>query len=534
MTPPPPLSSALRGLPMIGKLTLAALGLATAALTLQLWPHWRTNPDLSHGYFMPLLFLLLLKESRSGTPRQVAPGLAGGLVLAALLTSALLALVAAGLYSASVGWSHALVSLSLVVAFTLFVGAAALVFAREPGHLVSCNWQLIVAAALWWLTTPLPPGTYTRLTLTLQLWVSEGVLQTLHLLGIAAIRQGNIIDLAATSVGVEEACSGVRSLISCVFAGMFFSATLVRRPWARALIIALAAPLALGMNFIRSLGLTLLANRQVDITGAWHDFTGFAVLGLTALALGSLAIALDRGGAAARTAPAAPVLPLRGHRAQWALGGSLVAAALMVGALAWNNRPLTKTSAPVPNLAALLPDAPTGWQMSNSDLFEFRGTLRTEYLAQRNYRCPASHGRPPTELVLYVAYWRAGQAPVSLVAAHTPDACWPGAGWSVQPNTHPRVALTSADRPLPTAEYRIFDLRGLPYHVWYWHVHDGQPIAYRDPYSALELLRIAWRFGFRRDGDQVFIRVSSNRPWEEIQDEALLRDFFARVRPLGV
>src|SRR5690606_39079118 len=140
------------------------------------------------------------------------------------------------------------------------------------------------------LTTPLPPGTYSRLTLSLQLLVSEGVLRMLHLLGIAAIRHGNIIDLAHTSVGVEEACSGIRSLISCVFAGMFFSATLVRRPWARAWILALAAPIALAMNFVRSLGLTLLAYKGVDISGAWHDLTGFAVLGVTAVMLGGLAL----------------------------------------------------------------------------------------------------------------------------------------------------------------------------------------------------------------------------------------------------
>ena len=46
----------------------------------------------------------------------------------------------------------------------------------------------LAAAGLWLLSTPIPPGTYTRMTLTLQLWVSEGVLRTVHLLGIAAVR----------------------------------------------------------------------------------------------------------------------------------------------------------------------------------------------------------------------------------------------------------------------------------------------------------------------------------------------------------
>src|SRR6202040_4270378 len=131
--------------------------------------------------------------------------------------------------------------------------------------------------------------------LGLQLWITRSVLATLHLFGIAAIRDGNLIELANTTVGVEEACSGVRSLISCVFGGFFFSAALVRRPWSRVLIIALAAPLALAMNFFRSLTLTLLANRGVDISHTWHDATGYAVLGVTALLLGGLAWWLARG-----------------------------------------------------------------------------------------------------------------------------------------------------------------------------------------------------------------------------------------------
>ncbi len=534
MTSRLPLSAALRGLPLAGKLALAALAIGTVALTARLWPQWRTNPDLSHGYFMPLLFLLLLHESRAGTPRYLKPGLGAGLGLAALLGGALLALVAAGLYATSLGWSHALVNIMLALSFALFTGAAAVVFSRDSVRLIGCNWPVAVAAGLWLLTTPIPPGTYSRLTLTLQLWISEGVLRTLHILGIAAIRHGNIIDLANTSVGVEEACSGVRSLISCLFAGVFFSATLVRRPAARAWIIGLAAPLALGMNFLRSLCLTLLANRRVDIAGTWHDVTGFAVLGLTAAMLGSLAVLLERGDRQAHSIPVLNPPANRGAGLQWVLTGGFAAAALLAVFFVMNTRPSPRVSTPAPDLPSLLPDAPAGWQMRSTDLFEFRGTLQTEHLAQRTYFRAASGDRPPTEILIYIAYWHPGQAPVSLVASHTPDACWPGSGWTPLPIRQPRAALATADRQLPEAEYRVFASGQGPHHVWFWHLHDGQPISYRDPYSAIELLRIAWKFGFRRDGDQLFARISSNRPWAEIGDESLLRNFFAHTRPLGL
>ena len=134
----------------------------------------------------------------------------------------------------------------------------------------------------------------------------------------------------------------------------------------------------------------------------------------------------------------------------------------------------------------------------------------------------------------YLAYWRPGQASVSQVASHTPDACWPGSGWVAQTVDQPRESLVGGARPIATAEARFFTYGNDPQHVWFWHLYDGKPIAYRDPYSATELLRIAWRYGFRHDGDQLFVRVSSNRPWEEIASEPLLAEFFANTRTLGL
>lgn len=544
--PPAPLRP-LASLPPLAKFNLGALAVACVALSLRLWPQWQHNPDLSHGLFMPVIFLLLLHEARAhGTPRFLPENGATRLVFSALLAGGLLALGAAGLYAAAVDWSHALVNFVLTGSLVFFLSAALVAYAGDRVRAIGFNWSALMAVVLWGLSAPIPPGTYTRLTLSLQLWVSEAVLRTLHLLGIAAIRHGNIIHMANTTVGVEEACSGIRSLISCVFAGLFFSATLVRRPWARALIIGLSAPLALGMNFLRSLTLTLLSNAGTDITGFWHDATGFAVLGITAGLLGALALLLERRPAAAPPRPAVagsaplpastPPAPRSSSNApQLALSGMLVLAIALVAFFFVNTRPTLRPTAPVPDLLALLPASPAGWQVTTSDLYEFAGTLQTDHLAQRRYQKNTPNG--PVDLTLYVAYWQPGQAPVSLVASHTPDACWPGSGWSAISLPEKRVDLAPAGRALAEAEYRFFKTTDTPeyaQYVWFWHLYDGRPIAYRDPYSPTELLRIAWRFGFRHDGDQVFVRVSSNRPWAEIKGEPILAEFFARTQPLGL
>jgi exosortase len=525
--------AALARLPLTVKVNLGLLALLVMAGTALLWPHWRSNPDLSHGYFMPVLFLVLLHESRSSGPARWLPcHWLRGLAHILLLLGGGLFLVAAGLYATSVGWGHAVVAFSLTASLVLLLTAGLVALGSVEVRALPVNWISLVAIGLWLLCAPIPPGTYSQLTLSLQLWISEYVLGALHLLGIAASRNGNIIELANVSVGVEEACSGVRSLLSCVFAGLFFSASLVRRPWARGLIVLLAAPLALGMNFLRSLALTLLANRGVDISGTWHDVTGFAVLGITAAILGGLALLLEQPApkpAPAGVGPATPsLLPL-----QLGLSGSLLLVMGLATFFFLNTRSTLNTETKVPDLLAILPSQPPGWAVRNyDDIYQFSGTLQTEFLAQRSYLKQTPTG--VVQITVYLAYWRPGQSAVSQVASHTPDACWPGAGWTVAPVAEPRAYLTAGDRTLAPAEERFFLSGDYPQYVWFWHLFDGQPILYTDPYSWSELLRIAWRYGFRDDGDQLFVRFSSNRPWSELAAEPLLAEIFTRLKPLGL
>src|SRR4051812_5972133 len=104
-----------------GMFALGALALAAAGLCVRLWPEWRHNPDLSHGMFMPIVFVVLLHEARSSTRRYLDPHGSSRFGFVALLVGGLLALVAAGLYAAAVDWSHALVNLMLALSLVLFL-----------------------------------------------------------------------------------------------------------------------------------------------------------------------------------------------------------------------------------------------------------------------------------------------------------------------------------------------------------------------------------------------------------------------------
>ncbi len=520
-----------------GWIVVVSGALFTATLCFQMWPEWLHNPDLSHGLFAPVLFLLLLHESRRRGPWRWLPDTLCLRVLRAVVLVAGLGLVCiAGLYAAAVEWTHPLVSLSLSLALSALLLAALLWLSTSRVRVLPFNWTSLVAVGLWPLCAPIPPGTYSRITLQLQFWVTDIVLNALHLLGVAASTSGNIILLAHTSVGVEEACSGVRSLLSCIVAAVFFSATLVSRPWARVLLIALAPPLAFGMNIFRSLGLTLLANAGVDIGGTWHDLTGFAVLGVTAAILGGLALWLETPDA--DTATVIPDTPdLVAPPRPWGVLSAYALVTVLVGFFVFNTHGPSRESGAPPDLQAMLPISPAGWDLVRTDdLYQFSSVLETEHLIQRTYlrRRDTIPGSEPLQITVYMAYWSPGQVPVSLVAAHTPEACWPGGGWTTQPVAPVETPFSADGQTLPPPEYRAFTNAEYLQHVWYWHLYDGRSIAQNDPRSALMLLKLAWNYGFRTAGEQMFVRISSNRPWEEIHDDPLITDILKRLAPFGL
>jgi hypothetical protein len=186
-----------------------------------------------------------------------------------------------------------------------------------------------------------------------------------------------------------------------------------------------------------------------------------------------------------------------------------------------------------PDVQAVLPGAPSGWAAFDAhDLSQFSGVLHTDFLSQRVYVSGTGDSR--VQVTLYIAYWPPGRIPVSTVDAHTPDACWPAEGWLTKAVANPVAGFSVGSRQLAPAEARVFTAMGTQQYVWFWHLYAGRPIPYQNPYSLRELASSAWHYGFRKGGDQLFVSVASNRPWDEIADLAILRQFFANTQPLGL
>lgn len=507
-----------------------------------LWPAWRENPDLSHGFLaLPVLAMLWKRareDSASGRARKQEwlsdgwVGLGVGLGLVGLAVATLFTTV----YAVALGWgaTPTLFFLSVVVASAL--GMATILATGQGVRWVRPGWPLVVMVAVVLLSAPLPPGSYARLTAGLQEMVTIGVVDTLRLFGVPALRAGNVIQLGSTAVGVEEACSGVRSLVSCVLGGLVLSALWLNSPWRRFWLVGLAAPLALAANFGRSLTLTLMARSGVDIAGMWHDMLGYAVLVPTMGLLAALACWLEEkspGEVRVEQSPKAT------KGAEWS--GVVAVAALMLAAgwfgfMGLRTQSNGGVSVAAPDLERLVPAvSPAGWRVeTRRDLGRFAGILQTEHLLERTYS-KVTDADETWQVTVYVAWWPAGGASVSTVAAHTPEACWPGAGWQAVPGAEQRgeLALGQGVR-VGEAEKRAFISRDYPQKVWFWHLVDGRPMRAFDPRSWREQLAVFWQRGVRREEAQAFVRISSNVEWERLASDPLLAKVVAGVAELGV
>lgn len=186
--------------------------------------------------------------------------------------------------SLSISWGAAWVMLSLVYFFS-----------DETVHGTRIAWAermrtvgvFIFPAFIWIMSAPLLSVVENRISLFLLARVTEIVFGIFDFLGFAMVREGNILVLPKGQVGVEDACSGIRSMTACLFAGSFLGAVFLRSFLKKCLLIIAALCLAFFTNILRSLFLTgwAYAYGSDAIEGLVHDVAGYAVLGLTCIGL---------------------------------------------------------------------------------------------------------------------------------------------------------------------------------------------------------------------------------------------------------
>jgi exosortase len=148
-------------------------------------------------------------------------------------------------------------------------------------------------ALIWLLSVPMFSVLEKGISTFLMDKVAVIVYTIFDTLGYAILREGSILRLPLGDVGVEDACSGIRSLMASLFAGSFLAAVTFKTLWKKVTLVFTAMLFAFINNIFRSLFLTAWAYAEgpegleqsvllfgVDL-GNVHDLTGWVVLGLT-------------------------------------------------------------------------------------------------------------------------------------------------------------------------------------------------------------------------------------------------------------
>ena len=125
---------------------------------------------------------------------------------------------------------------------------------------------------------PLPVIVYNTLAAPLQLFASSIATHVAQGLGVSIYRDGNIIHLANTSLGVAEACSGLNSLSSLLVASLLLGFLEDATLFGRSLLFLLAVPLAIAVNVLRVAGTAVLADYRLEFAmGFYHLLSGWLV-----------------------------------------------------------------------------------------------------------------------------------------------------------------------------------------------------------------------------------------------------------------
>jgi exosortase len=132
---------------------------------------------------------------------------------------------------------------------------------------------------------PLPAIVFDRATVSLQLVASRLGEDLLRAADVPVLRDGNILTLPTITLEVNDACSGIRSLMALLSVAALVGYFSDAARWQRALLVFAALPIAIGLNGARIALTGLAASRfgPAAASGAVHAASGWLVF---VLALG--------------------------------------------------------------------------------------------------------------------------------------------------------------------------------------------------------------------------------------------------------
>ena len=309
-------------------LPIAVFGVLWIDLIRLLSTQWETREQYAYGWFVPLFAAALLwrrwlDRPRAGlqdhrtTGQQVRGPLSvvsgqwsRSPVVRSLVVSGLVVLLPLRvIYEINtdwplISWVYTLIVVALTLyAFHLAGPPSSVLCPPSSGPVVRRPWSVvspwvrhfafpvcfILVAVVW------PYRIEKGLTQDLMQVVASLTVELLGWLDIPALQRGNLIELGTGTVGIDEACSGIRSFQSCLMAALLMGELYRLRLRPRLALVAIGITLGFCFNVMRTLLLSYQANQQgLGAIEKWHDPAGLTITVACFFCLWALAVLITK------------------------------------------------------------------------------------------------------------------------------------------------------------------------------------------------------------------------------------------------
>lgn len=225
---------------------------------------WANDEDVGHGFFVPVVAAFIAWQRRDVLMNlEWKPAWWGVALIMWSGIQAYIGMLGAELFLQRTAFIEALVGVLLVL------GGAAVVRA------------LLFPLMLLPFMIPIPTVIYNQITFPLQLFASTVAETSLNAIGIPALRDGNVLELASQKLSVVEACSGIRSLLTLTFLSLVYAYAFDKKVWMRWALLIVTIPIAIIANAGRVTITGILSEIDTKLAnGVFHQMEGWVIFAI--------------------------------------------------------------------------------------------------------------------------------------------------------------------------------------------------------------------------------------------------------------
>jgi exosortase len=426
--------------------------IGTAALWLWLFFHlqveWSLNPQYNYGWAVPVLALLMFWFRWQRRPCPHPRSQNGSMARWTTWTVLLLLLPIRVVEEANPDWRL----LSWLLAFCV-IGFSLLSLYRSGGRDWVKHFAFPVCFPL--AAVPWPVQIENLVVQTMMRAVASVAVEIAGWFGLGAYQMGNVIQLRNGFVGVDEACSGVKTLQAGIMVALVLGELLHLRWKRRVALLALGCGWVFVCNVFRATALVFVAaNRGLEALGRWHNWIGTAAL-LCGMA-GMLGLAWLWKGEPRDVLETRQVPSGRGIFApQWIALAWL--ALVLAGTEIWYRVHERQLVERIPWQVS--------WPVGNDSITDLAIPESTRVILRYDDAKTAVWEHPPgVRWWSFFAHWKPQRAALQLVRSHSPEICLPAIGRNFRA-ARPDVKVRAGQVSLDFRSYE-FEQNGRPLFVF--------------------------------------------------------------------